>query len=85
MSVRSFLRQHRPSTFAGGQRTAVCHAASKVARAASGLRGKLRFTAPVSLGSTRIGPLLAGFMQQNLGLALHVTLDGAGGWPHPRT
>jgi DNA-binding transcriptional LysR family regulator len=38
------------------------------------LRGILRFTAPVSLGATLLGPLLVSFMQQNPELSLNVTL-----------
>lgn len=49
-------------------------AASHVGRLDARLRGTLRFTAPVSIGSTLLGPLLVAFMQQNPNLALNVTL-----------
>ena len=49
-------------------------AARHVGRPDTKLRGSLRFTAPVSFGSTLLGPLLVQFMQQNPELALNVTL-----------
>ncbi len=48
--------------------------ASHVGRLDARLRGTLRFTAPVSIGITLLGPLLVAFMRQHPELALQVTL-----------
>ncbi|MDR3538100.1 MAG: LysR family transcriptional regulator [Acetobacteraceae bacterium] len=48
--------------------------ARQAGRPETRLRGSLRFTAPVSIGCTLLGPLLVAFMQQNPDLSLHVTL-----------
>lgn len=49
-------------------------AARHAGRPDAKLRGTLRFTAPVSFGSTQLGPLLVAFMRQNPELSLNVAL-----------
>ncbi|MGE0224698.1 MAG: LysR substrate-binding domain-containing protein [Acetobacteraceae bacterium] len=50
-------------------------AARQVGTPDARLRGNLRISAPVAFGSTRLGALVVGFMQQNTDLSLSVILS----------